>query len=386
MATDNPGSAVVTVASIDEAIAFTRRNDLQNNPRMRHRDKVVLRDTNRMVIWAELCEIVDEHTGELHHKTLKIVSAQRTSVKLGNQIIVSGTDQKRIWLDDEKGEIAALSAFLAATSGFSGDPGDYSILPTPNHQLEPGVFNRLIALASEQDQATHLVQILEKVEERPELLSKLVEVVESNPDVAKIAAASLNLARYTNAIGALEQLISENAREGAFQSLLEEHPWMFGGEYSTRLNRRRFTRDENADFMMRRTVDDYLELIEIKRPLSATLFFYDDSHDSYYPSSSLNEVVGQVMKYLDEIDASRDNIERRDNVRINKIRARIIIGLDHDQTQVDALRLFNSHLHRIEIMTFDQLLATAKRVRDNLAEELRPIEHSVEGRLTDVPY
>jgi hypothetical protein len=341
-----------------------------------------------MVIWAELCEIVDEHTGELHHKTLKIVSAKKTFMKFGNQIIVSEIDQKRIWLDDEKGEVAALSGFLVAANEFSGDPGDYSVVSTPDHQLEPEVFQKLVGLASERDQANHLVQILDKVDENPELLRRLVEVVEVNPDAAKIAAASINLARYTSAIGALEQLVSENALEGAFQSLLEKHPWMFGSEYSEKIGQRNWIRDQQTDFMMRRTVDSYLELVEIKRPLGDgdRIFRYDSSHRSWYPTSELSKVIGQVVNYLDQLDAKRNDIFFDDGERVTKIRAKIIVGRDHEQDQVDALKMFNSHLHRIEIFTFDQLLATAKRVRDNLAEELRPIEHPVENRVNNAPF
>ncbi len=42
---------------------------------------------------------------------------------------------------------------------------------------------------------------------------------------------------------------------------------MFGSEYSELLDRRRITRDEQADFLLRRTTDGYIELIEIKTPL-----------------------------------------------------------------------------------------------------------------------
>ena len=37
-------------------------------------------------------------------------------------------------------------------------------------------------------------------------------------------------------------------------------------------------------------------------------------------------------------------------------------GRDGDEAQRHALRRFNGHLHRIEVLTFDQLSRTARRV------------------------
>lgn len=45
-----------------------------------------------------------------------------------------------------------------------------------------------------------------------------------------------------------------------------------------------------------------------------------------------------------------------------KIRARIIAGRNGDQKHQAALRNFNAHLHRIEIITYDQLIKIAERV------------------------
>ncbi len=45
-----------------------------------------------------------------------------------------------------------------------------------------------------------------------------------------------------------------------------------------------------------------------------------------------------------------------------KIRARAIVGRDGSEEHQAALRNFNAHLHRIEILTYDQLLKIAERV------------------------
>lgn len=53
-----------------------------------------------------------------------------------------------------------------------------------------------------------------------------------------------------------------------------------------------------------------------------------------------------------------------------KIRARVIIGRDGDDGQQIALREFNAHLHRIEVLTFDQLLRIADRVLSVFEDKL----------------
>src|SRR5690349_21407027 len=101
------------------------------------------------------------------------------------------------------------------------------------------------------------------------------------------------------------------------------------------------------------------------------LFRYDESHRSHYAGASLSLVIGQVQKYLEEVDAGRYEIRFRDNEDPNKVRAKIIIGRDIDEAQRQALRRFNGHLHRIEVLTFDQLSRTAGQVISYL-EKLVP--------------
>lgn len=151
--------------------------------------------------------------------------------------------------------------------------------------------------------------------------------------------------------------------------MLERHPWIFGSEYSELLDRRVWVRDQQQDFALRRTVDGYLEIVEIKTPLAGkTLFRYDRSHDCYVPQAELSQVVGQVIHYLDHFDANRNHIELNDSQRVNKIRAKIIIGRDGDERQQETLRRFNAHLHRMELFTFDQLLKIGRQVLSYLEE------------------
>jgi hypothetical protein len=74
---------------------------------------------------------------------------------------------------------------------------------------------------------------------------------------------------------------------------------------------------------------------------------------------------------MEEIERDRDSIISKDGCDPLKIRSKIIIGRDVDETQVAALRNLNGHLHRIEILTFDQLLKTADRVLSIFVDKLK---------------
>ncbi len=184
-----------------------------------------------------------------------------------------------------------------------------------------------------------------------------------NLDLLRTVAISAKLVEYRRALDGLKSMMSAAvALEDDYQKLLRANPWLFGSEYSELVDRRRWTRDDNLDFMLRRTADGYLEIVEIKTPIPQPLLNHDSSHDSYYPAAPLSQVLGQVIRYIEQIERHRDSICSQDQEDPLKIRARIIIGRDGDAKQQAALRKFNSHLHGIDILTFDQLVRIGERV------------------------
>jgi hypothetical protein len=252
------------------------------------------------------------------------------------------------------------------------EDGDYLVLRVDDGISAAGARDLFDAISSD-DQALLLAQALATAGGDPEKLKSLAQAALEEPEAATSAAAALNLARFSGALAELRRLIVEDAKEDAIQAHLAQHAWLFGSEYSTLLGRRRWTRDEQQDFMLRRTVDEYIELVEIKRPLNATaLFRYDDSHDAYFPGPELSCVHGQVMKYLQRLDDDRLRIKEIDGEDANKIRAKIIIGRDGDADQQEALRRYNGHQHRIEVITFDQLVRIGERVLQHLQQVVDP--------------
>jgi hypothetical protein len=68
-----------------------------------------------------------------------------------------------------------------------------------------------------------------------------------------------------------------------------------------------------------------------------------------------------------------------------KIRARVIVGRNHSTGEQAALRNLNGHLHRIEIITFDQLILIAERVL-SIFEAGQVPERRESNSENDIPF
>jgi hypothetical protein len=356
-------------ASLEAVLIRRQEFARQTYPDIKLVDKVVLKDGPRAYKVATHWVIVDRNTGEVHHDALKIDTFRKRKdgwiLDLGHSITIEA---------DESDALQKLSTFLASLrmGGLPERPGSYLVIPIRESQIDPASVQQLLNEVSTGSKADLLAKALEAISDDPGILEELLDRTPIDAEATRSAATALNLVAFSEAVTKLEDLIKKDAREQEFQTLLEEHPWMFGSEYSELLDERKYTRNEQQDFVLRRTVDDFLEIIEIKTPLKGkALFLEDKSHETVFPSRALAEAIGQVMHYLELLDADRYTILAKDKLDTNKARAKIIIGcLDGDEQQAVALRNLNGHLHRIEVLTFDQLLRMAKQVLSILRTSL----------------
>lgn len=329
------------------------------NPNVGKVTTVALKDGPKTYKLATLFEVLEPETKQLHHYYLRLDHVTRKKDGWHARA------DKIITLEDENKEVYNLHRFLAAVygAGLDGKTGDVRLVSETDY----GTFQTLLSAipnAGDTEKLALLKRVLDSLGSEATSVQDLATAFESSaPATLQNIAAASRMVEYSAACEELRRLIdTPSTSEKQLQAHLEKNPWMFGSEYSELLDRRIWTRDDQQDFMLRRTVDDYVEIIEIKRALSEPLFRYDRSHGSYYPSSNLSAVVGQVMRYIEEIERQRDNILAKDGYDTLKVRARAIVGRDHDEGHQAALRNFNAHLHRIEVITFDQLLKIAERV------------------------
>ncbi len=338
---------------------YVDKRDPSINPNLLGHKECVLKDgqadRSKVRRIARLTSVRNQRTGEHHHDTLAIKTIALSKT-------VCEVDRKRsVQLDGE--ETRRLADFLAASGSGSvpSDTGGYIVMPAKG---SPADVIRALQDLTATDRMEALAMLLREASEKPAILSDLVSRLAADERFIEKAAAAINMAVYRQVLTRLEAMIEDpTVKEGQFQALLEQQPWLFGSEYSCILDRRRWTRDEISDFVPRRTTDGRVELIEIKTPLHGkTLFNWDASHKVWAPGAELSRVVAQAENYLEKLDRNRDGILANDREDVTKMRARIIIGRDQDDDQRDALRRHNGHLHRIEIITFDGLLAIARRV------------------------
>ena len=334
-----------------------------HNPDVQLVRSVVLRDSKKVRKEAKYLRVTSRHTGEYHHEALTLTTTKK--LKAGDQ-----EDPKHsisLTTEDGNDEIRKLLDFAQAvrTGAVPEESARYLVLPTAGGGgANVDQLADLVRSASADGKAALLADVLSKAADDRGVFDAVLARAARDPDLFAHAAAALNLAAYRTAVAEMEALVNTpGVREHDFQKLLSRHPWMFGSEYSELLDRRKWTRDEQHDFVVRRTTDGYIELIEIKTPLDGSpLFQLDRSHDSYYPGAELSKVAAQVQKYLELLDADRHRIRATDGEDTNKVRAKVVIGRDGNQKQAEALRRYVGHLHRIEVVTFDQLLRIARRV------------------------
>ena len=308
---------------------------------------------------ATIFEILDPKDGSLHHLSLQLDSIDKTKtawkIKPQNRIRLEGKDPD---------ELTLLRTFLDTTLSehYPDRSGTYHVVPEESFQLLNALRKSLPSLPG--GRKVELVgEIFRSLEASGIGESDLTSVFKDlNQDTTRHIGVVARYLEYEQAFREFQDL-AQDARtpESNIQAHLAKYPWLFGSEYSQLLERRTWTRDDNLDFMLRRTIDDYLEIIEIKTPIDNPLFRHDSTHNSYYASSHLSQAVGQVFHYIEEVERNRDSIIASDGFDPLRIQGRIIIGRNHDDEHQAALRTYNSHLHRVEVLTFDQLTRVAER-------------------------
>lgn len=194
-----------------------------------------------------------------------------------------------------------------------------------------------------------------------EMVRKLDEagILSRNLSVA-ITAAERN-----NAIIEFEESIDTETLESFWQNWFSVNKWVLGSEYLNILPERDIDTHDIADYLMR-SIDGYLDIVEIKRP---TLSFWSgpDTHGNYYPSSQLTAAISQCLNYLHRIELQSNSVEfleRVEGTKTVKPMCMLVYGrsANWNEAMKKSLRILNAAFHNLHIMTYDQLLQRAKQL------------------------
>jgi hypothetical protein len=300
---------------------------------------------------ASVLQFTNPDTGEKGHRQLTL---NDYPFRVGTGIQWDKKDRLAHWRCQDD-EIQQLLVFLS-TYDQAEAPGTYTVIegrPTPTLQELLKAIGTL--------NSPNLSGIIAALAERSVELRTLPPLGET--DNRRMVASALRAAHRMTALDTLRQLIQTNAREEEFQRLLDANWWMLGGQYVEKIEKRHWTDEETLDMMLK-SADGNYDIIELKR---SNVPLFKEHRKKWIVSSDVNDAVNQAGHYISEIDRLRDHFVGRYKVDLYKVRAKILIGyIDDDDSNAEAqrlaLRMYNSHLHGIEVIPFDGMVRICNQV------------------------
>ena len=317
----------------------------------------------KFAVWG----ICDDQTGESKGKQLTVKTIDRIKARGGWE----ADPKKSITIDDDAIDI--LRTFLCELPNLPID-GEFLVINADDVAVQ--LLNQLTTQSLDVGLISSIVAQLAN----PENIAKLSQLPSDELRLGQSLAAALNYVRMSQVLDEFEQLVKngcgecdgcKNRRgcyEQTYQRFLEEHYWIFGSEYSELIPNRRFIKNKEVDFPLRRTVDGYLEVIEIKKPMEDLFTVHNGKIVAESPAVA--KAKWQVSEYLSSIDIKQNDLRVEDDIDVEKVRGKVIIGrIDGDDVQTKALRQLNALSTRIEVITYDQLISTAERILDILSPQ-----------------
>lgn len=293
-------------------------------------------------------------TGELRHTELSLLKNER--LPEGGFDFDSPSETFRL----ENDEIERLAAFLANPEVAAGT---YRLVggDSPVEALIQAVRDGRVG-------AEGLIALVEAAES-PEALATALGSVAHGVSAAEIAVLSSRRAK----VAELQALCADNATtETVMQGAMEDHHWLFGGQYVGVLDRRNLALLDQLDIPLVRA-DGTVQVVELKGPVIGDLVVEHRNH--LIVGRSVHEATSQAMNYLRSLDEQGPAVERAlGDIGImlgtRRVFATVVIGhpghvegRSEDEIE-ETIRTYNSHLSRVEIVTYKGLLDAAARALD----------------------
>ncbi|WP_280269134.1 Shedu anti-phage system protein SduA domain-containing protein [Nocardia wallacei] len=207
-----------------------------------------------------------------------------------------------------------------------------------------------------------------------EMLRRLVTAFEQDPDAlnmvsdledSQVLAALVQHAQRRRDLARLEAVINDPATgELNLQKQLETMTWIFGGEFLAEIARRGLHVKHQLDLPLIRP-DGSLHVVELKVARIRNLI--TEYRGGLVLASGVSKAIGQAKNYLVALDENRHQILNDFGIDTRRTSVTIVAGhsafvgngITRDQI-AETLRTNNTHLSRIEIMTYDQVIANAR--------------------------
>jgi hypothetical protein len=192
-----------------------------------------------------------------------------------------------------------------------------------------------------------------------------------NPEIVAKIDSAIKYIAMEKSLNWLSSTIEQDADETVFQKWFEENTWIFGKNYVQRVPKRTIGLESRADLIYI-SVDGFADLVELKKSvLLKPILLPDSSHKTFYPSAELSRALAQAMHYLQVIEDHRLQLVQLVKIPVLRPTITIVIGRsnDWDEPMRKQLRILNSTLLNIKVLTYDHLLAMGNNILQLYAPE-----------------
>ena len=278
-------------------------------------------------------------------------SARRPSFPFGYGLF-DDAEETSSWRD---GEIVRLQALLTdrparvdhGTSQADVDPMFPLIEQLESGEISKGAVRRIVAAVATNRNLAEAVVGLESVGE----LSSLVERWHQRKGLERLHAA------VNDPDSSAEQ----------FRRLIQDESWIFGGRYAPPYIRERIPILDRLGVPLIRS-DGAIHAVEVERANLPELVVRDG--DDFSVGPEVQAAVGRAINQLRLLDAHEGDIRRELVVECRRASATVVAGhpmyltdpaMANDERVIDAIRIYNSHLSGIEVVTYQELVEGAER-------------------------
>ncbi|MFE6156152.1 Shedu anti-phage system protein SduA domain-containing protein [Streptomyces sp. NPDC057889] len=322
----------------EDGLFGTRHVEIKNGPRVYKR--------------ASISVYGSPTSGEIKKEELRLESFSR---KVGSNEFDFESPKDR-WFC-ENGEIERLAAFLAGTFSAAGryrlvDAASASttmLSLLDSGDLDPGALGKALA-------------------EHEDLAAVVAALTASSSGLNAVEVAAI--ARRRGTLADLKRLaVDPTTTETDMQAALEGHTWIFGGQYVGIAHRRNLAMLDEYDIPLVEG-NGALHIVELKGPKIKDLVKRHRNH--LIVGGEVHQAVGQLMNYLKQLDqqgAAMEQAFRNEHgveYDMSRLCGTVVIGhsrhvRDHAKKSIDqAIRTFNSHLTRVQVVTYEDLLDRAE--------------------------
>lgn len=243
---------------------------------------------------------------------------------------------------------------VLAVSG-TGGPGEYVTIQLDNASATdlngknlPNVGSALVGVLMHDD-----------------ILSAMLQIPDSAALLRSMQAA-IQLESMRAGVAELEELLRTETLEQRYQDWCTANSWAFGSAYLTADSVRAITVGDSVDGLLPATANAFRDIFELKRP-DMLAVAYDKTHKSYYWSRDTSIAIGQCHRYLDALhEEAASGLRDHSELVAYHPQAIIVIGRSDGWSDgmVRAFHGLNARLHGMKIVTYDHLLAQARRSVD----------------------